>query len=199
MNDDEIRAPIECFVLLLNMIFNALLDTPRLILRGFNQESYHYLFSLEDNVIMDVLGLENVDELILEKNRYKGGYSTYNLTIQFFQLVAKEDNRILGWCGYHSWAKQHQRAEIFYMLKEERDRGKGIMTEAMEAVLEYGMREMALRRIEAFIAIDNPASYKLVENFGFRKEATIQHRYQFGDEVDWDFMYAWVRLDGTEA
>jgi ribosomal-protein-alanine N-acetyltransferase len=181
------------------MIFNALLDTPRLILRGFNQESYHHLFSLEDNVIMEVLGLENTDELMVEKNRYKGGYSTYNLTIQFFQLVAKEDNRVLGWCGYHSWAKQHQRAEIFYMLKEEGDRRMGIMTEAMEAVLEYGKREMALRRIEAFIAIDNPASYKLVEKFGFRKEATIQHRYQFGDEVDWDFMYAWLKEDSKQC
>ena len=181
------------------MVFNVEVVTQRLILRGFNQESYHHLFSLEDNVIMDLLGLENTDELMVEKNRYKGGYSTYNLTIQFFQLVAKEDKRVLGWCGYHSWAKQHQRAEIFYMLKEERDRGKGIMTEAMEAVLEYGMREMALRRIEAFIAIDNPASYKLVEKFGFRKEATIQHRYQFGDAVDWDFMYAWLKEDSKQC
>jgi ribosomal-protein-alanine N-acetyltransferase len=181
------------------MIFNVELDTQRLILRGFNQVSYDKLFLLEDDLIIELLGLSGIEELAFEKERYKGGYSTYNLTIQFFQLVAKKDNRFLGWCGYHSWAKQHQRAEIFYMLKEKGDRRKGIMTEAMEAALEYGKREMALRRIEAFIAIDNPASYKLVEKFGFRKEATIQHRYQFGDEVDWDFMYAWVRLDGTEA
>ncbi len=177
------------------MIFNVELDTQRLILRGFNQVSYDKLFLLEEDLIIELLGLSGIEELAFEKERYKGGYSTYNLTIQFFQLVAKEDNRFLGWCGYHSWAKQHQRAEIFYMLKEEGDRGKGIMSEAMKAVLEYGKQEMALRRIEAFIAIDNPASYKLVEKFGFQKEATIQHRYQFGDEVDWDFMYAWLRED----
>jgi ribosomal-protein-alanine N-acetyltransferase len=73
------------------------------------------------------------------------------------------------------------------------------MTEAMESVMNYGKQEMALRRIEAFIATNNPASYRLVEKFGFQKEATIQHRYQFGDDVDWDFMYAWVRLDGIET
>ena len=172
------------------MIFNALLDTPRMILRGFNQESYHHLFSHEDNVIMGVLGLENVDELMLEKSRYKGGYSTYNLTIQFFQLVAKEDNRILGWCGYHSWAKQHQRAEIFYKLNSDGDKRNGLMTEALEKVLEYGDIEMNLRRIEAFVATNNPASYRLLEKFGFQKEAELKFRYQFGDEVDWDFMYA---------
>lgn len=182
------------------MIFNVCLDTHRLHLRGFDQQSYHDLFAQYDREeIMSILGITTAEEFELEQFRYNGGYSTYNLTIQFFQLVGKEDNRVLGWCGFHSWAQQHQRAEIFYMLKEERDRGKGIMTEAMEAVLEYGMREMALRRIEAFVAIDNPASFKLVEKFGFRKEATIQHRYQFGDAVDWDYMYAWVRLDGIES
>jgi len=176
------------------MIFNKLLDTTRLILRGFNQESYHHLFALEDNVIMEVLDLENTDELLVEKNRYKGGYSTYNLTIQFFQLVAKEDNRVLGWCGFHSWAHQHRRAEIFYMLKSDADKRKGLMTEALEKVLEYGKIEMNLRRIEAFVATNNPASYRLLEKFGFQKEAELKFRYQFGDDVDWDYLYSliWV-------
>jgi [ribosomal protein S5]-alanine N-acetyltransferase len=173
------------------VFFNTTLETKRLVLRGFNQQSYDELFgSADDFEISKILGISTDEELELEKFRYKGGYSTYNLTIQFFQLVAKEDNRILGWCGYHSWAKQHRRAEIFYMLKNDDDKRKGLMSEALERVLEYGKTEMNLRRIEAFVATDNPASYKLVEKFGFQKEAEIQFRYQFGDEVDWDFMYA---------
>lgn len=182
------------------MIYNVCLETPRLELKGFDQQSYHDLFAQYDKEgVMSILGLTTEEEFELEQFRYKGGYSTYNLTIQFFQLVAKEDNRVLGWCGFHSWAKQHQRAEFFYMLKEESDKRKGLMSEAMEAVLGFGKSEMSLRRIEAFIATNNPASYRLVEKFGFQKEATIQHRYQFGDEVDWDYMYAWVRLDGSES
>jgi ribosomal-protein-alanine N-acetyltransferase len=173
------------------VFFNTTLETERLILRGFNQHSYDELFrSANDAEISAVLGISTAEELELEKSRYQGGYSTYNLTIQFFQLVDKKDNRVLGWCGYHSWAKQHRRAEIFYMLKSDDDKQKGLMSEALERVLEYGKTEMNLRRIEAFVATDNPASYKLVEKFGFQKEAEIQFRYQFGDEVDWDFMYA---------
>lgn len=174
-------------------VYNTTLETPRMILRGFNQDSYDSLFSsANDFDISNVLGLSTVEELELEKFRYKGGYSTYNLTIQFFQLVDKKDNRVMGWCGYHSWAKQHRRAEIFYMLKRDEDKQKGLMTEAMQAVLEYGKTEMNLRRVEAFVATNNPASYKLVEKFGFKKEAEIQFRYQFGDEVDWDFMYSLI-------
>jgi ribosomal-protein-alanine N-acetyltransferase len=173
------------------VLFNTILETERLILRGFNQHSYDELFrSANDAEISTVLGISTVEELELEKSRYQGGYSTYNLTIQFFQLVDKKDNRILGWCGFHSWAKQHRRAEIFYMLKSEDDKRKGLMTETLGQVLAYGKTEMNLRRIEAFVAIDNPASYRLLEKFGFQKEAELKFRYQFGDEVDWDYLYA---------
>ena len=175
------------------MIYNTRLDSPRLLLKGFNQESYDKLFNqCSEGSIKEYLGLQSDEELEFERSRYKGGYSTYNLTIQFFQLVAKEDNRILGWCGYHSWAKQHRRAEIFYMLKREEDKRNGLMSEALQSVLEYGKTEMNLRRVEAFVATNNPASYKLVEKFGFKKEAEIQYRYQFGDDVDWDFMYSLI-------
>lgn len=173
------------------MIFNVQLETARLVLRGFNQQSYHDLFSqCEQQEIMTILGISTQVEFELEQFRYKGGYSTYNLTIQFFQLVDKKDNRMLGWCGFHSWSQQHRRAEVFYMLKHDADKQKGLMTEALAAVLNFGRTTMNLRRIEAFIATNNPASYKLVEKFGFQKEAEIKHRYQFGDEVDWDYMYA---------
>lgn len=176
------------------MIYNNSLNTPRLTLLGFNQQSYHDLFAHHDRTeIMSILGIQTQEEFELEKFRYDGGYSTYNLTIQFFQLVDKEDNRVLGWCGFHSWAKQHRRAEVFYSLKLDQDKRKGLMSEALEAVLNYGKQEMNLRRIEAFVAINNPASFKLVEKFGFKKEAEIQHRYLFGDDVDWDFMYAWIK------
>ncbi len=104
----------------------------------------------------------------------------------------KESQRVLGWCGYHSWAQQHKRAEVFYLLKNEIDKQKGIMSEALNEVLKYGKTEMNLRRIEAFVAINNPASYRLLEKFQFKKEAEIQHRYQFGDEVDWDYLYALI-------
>jgi L-amino acid N-acyltransferase YncA len=80
------------------------------------------------------------------------------------------------------------------MLKSDDDKRKGLMSEALEKVLEYGKTEMNLRRIEAFVATDNPASYRLLEKFGFQKEAELKFRYQFGDEVDCDFMYSLIFL-----
>lgn len=167
------------------------LETPRLLLNSFDQSTFDAIFSsFEEPEIRQIFGHLNDEEYELECTRYKGGYSVYNLTIQFFQLVEKQTNEVLGWAGYHSWAKQHHRAEIFYSLKKEEYKRKGYMSEALKPILEYGKNEMDLHRIEAFVAIDNVPSNRLMEKFGFQKETTLKHRYQFGDEVDTDNFYS---------
>ncbi|MEY5002029.1 MAG: hypothetical protein RLZZ211_2065 [Bacteroidota bacterium] len=166
------------------------LETQRLKLFLFDQQSYDDIFALASKQeIMQIFGHQNDKEYELECARFKGGFSTYNLTIQFFQLFEKETNAIIGWAGYHSWAKQHHRAEIFYSLKKDEYKRKGYMSEALQPILDYGKTEMDLHRIEAFVATDNIASNRLMEKFGFQREATIKHRYQFGDDVDTDHMY----------
>jgi ribosomal-protein-alanine N-acetyltransferase len=168
-----------------------LLATPRLNLISFDQQTYDSIFTrCEKQEIMQIFGHLNDEEYELECSRYKGGFSTYNLTIQFFQLVDKNTNTVIGWAGYHSWAKQHHRAELFYSLKKDEYKRKGYMSEALQPILDYGKNEMDLYRIEAFVATDNLPSNRLMEKFGFQREATLKHRYQFGDEVDTDHMYS---------
>ncbi|MEN9698914.1 MAG: hypothetical protein RLZZ301_112 [Bacteroidota bacterium] len=167
------------------------LESERLLLRGFNQETYDHLFSgCSKEEIMTCLGVETEEEFAFEKFRYEGGYSNYNQTIAFFQLVLKESQQVIGWAGYHSYAKMHFRAELFYSLKKDEFKRNGYMSEALVPILAFGKNDLQLRRIEAFVAIDNVASNRLMEKFGFQKEATIKHRYQFGDEVDTDHMYS---------
>ena len=171
--------------------FQPLLATPRLNLISFDQQTYDSIFAgCDKQEIMQIFGHQNNEEYELECSRYKGGFSTYNQTIQFFQLVLQDSGEVLGWAGYHSWAKQHHRAELFYSLKSDAFKRKGYMSEALEFILNYGKNEMDLYRIEAFVATDNIPSNRLMEKFGFQKEALLKHRYQFGDEVDTDNMYS---------
>ncbi len=175
------------------MYYNSFLETPRLILRGMNQQSYDDLFqNHSDSEIKTILGISEDSELETEKSRYQGGYSTFNITIQVFQLVLKEDMRIIGNCGFHSWAKQHRRAEVFYSLKNDLDKRNGYMSEALHEVLKYGIEIMNLRRIEGFVAVTNPASYLLLEKFGFKQEAKLKHRYLFDDGEEWDYFYSFL-------
>ena len=47
---------------------------------------------------------------------------------------------------------------------------KGLMTEALKAVLNYGFTELKLHRIEALIDAQNEPSLKLLLRYGFSKE-----------------------------
>ena len=89
----------------------------------------------------------------------------------------KSTEKIIGWCGFHTWYLDHFRAEIGYGLFDENFKNKGIMTEAMKAILEYGFKQMKLHRIEAFIGTYNIPSLKLVEKFGFTKEGILRNHY----------------------
>ncbi len=64
--------------------------------------------------------------------------------------------------------------------------GKGIMTEAMSAILTYGFSELGLHRIEAVIDIENVRSKNLLFKPGFSYEGNLRQRYflrdQFFDE-----------------
>ncbi len=47
--------------------------------------------------------------------------------------------------------------------------GQGIMKEAAEKIIEYGVQTIGLKRIEAFTHKDNQSSTKLLDKFDFKK------------------------------
>ena len=51
--------------------------------------------------------------------------------------------------------------------------GKGITSEAIKVVIEYGFEQMQLHSIEAVIDPENNASEKVLQKNGFVKEAHI--------------------------
>ncbi|MCY7541071.1 GNAT family N-acetyltransferase [Bacillus pumilus] len=76
-------------------------------------------------------------------------------------ISLKEDPAIIGSCGFLNLEKQHYRTEIGYELHHDHWR-KGIMSEAIAAVLRYGFQEMDLNRIEAIIDPANTASISII-------------------------------------
>ena len=53
----------------------------------------------------------------------------------------------------------------------------GYMKEALPAVLDYGFRVMGLKRVEAFLSLENTPSLKLVRSLGFKEEGTLRDHY----------------------
>jgi ribosomal-protein-alanine N-acetyltransferase len=86
------------------------------------------------------------------------------------------DDRLIGSCGHWRLMKEHHRSEIGYDLLPEHW-GKGIMTEALRAVLHFGFSRMGLHSTEAQIEPDNLRSRRVLEKLGFQRDGLIRENY----------------------
>ncbi|MBW4562497.1 MAG: GNAT family N-acetyltransferase [Mojavia pulchra JT2-VF2] len=86
-------------------------------------------------------------------------------------IARKEDNLIIGSCGYS--IRNCFQAEIGYELAREHWR-KGLMTEALKAIIQWGFSQLDLNRIEALVMVENNASIKLLANLKFVEEGLLR-------------------------
>jgi len=93
-------------------------------------------------------------------------------------ITMKNYEPLVGTIGFWRIMKEHHRAEIGYLLDTELQ-GKGIMQEAITAVLDYGFSIMKLHSVEANVNPDNTASIKLLERKNFVKEAYFKENYYY--------------------
>ena len=84
-------------------------------------------------------------------------------------VAEKRGDRCLGMVNYHHREPHNRRLEIGYILAPGQQ-GKGLMTEAMQAVLDHCFVQLGVHRVEALIHPDNAASIRLATRLGFRLE-----------------------------
>lgn len=170
------------------------LNTQRLILRRIDPEVLTYLHQEEnEEELIKVLGLNSKEELKRERERYSKGRWTFNKSFCYFQLILKNQGRIVGWCGYHTWFLDHDRAELGYELYLAEDREKGYMGEALPEVLSYGFAQMELHRIEALVGPQNIPSLKLIDKYLFQKEGRLIEHYKRDGKYEDSVMYALLK------
>ncbi|HMW39322.1 MAG: GNAT family N-acetyltransferase [Saprospiraceae bacterium] len=156
----------------------TLIDTPHLTLKGLTPKIMNDIFAQLSKVdIMRVLGHHSDDDYVAEEKKYLGGYSSYNRSFLLFLLVEKSSDIIIGRCGFHNWNDEHQRAELGYVMTDQSFRNKGFMSEAVEAVLNYGFNVLRLNRIEALVGRNNIPSLKIMRKFGFVQEGCMRRHY----------------------
>jgi RimJ/RimL family protein N-acetyltransferase len=111
-----------------------------------------------------------------------------------WMLADPEDDRLLGTISLFDLADGS--AEVGYWAHPEA-RGRGLMTEAVGLVVAHAFRPaeeggLGLRRLAAFVAVDNAASRHVVETVGFRQtgvqRAALRTRVGFSDLVGHDLL-----------
>lgn len=99
-------------------------------------------------------------------------------------ITLKGNTKLIGIIGHYRISPENHRCEIGYMILPEYW-GKGIVTEAIKVVLEYGFDDLQMHSIEAVIDPENKASEQVLLKNGFVKEAHIIENEYFEGKF-WD-------------
>ncbi len=171
-------------------------ETERILLRDFKHEDRAGLLELRSNKeAMKYIDnypfgtLEEADERIkLQKDDFneKRGIT--------WAMEEKGTGRFMGYFGFFNMMLRHSRAEAGYMLLP-RFWNKGFMSETFKLLLPNAFDEMRFHSIEANVNPANAASIKLLENFGFKREAYYRENYFFDGKFLDSAVYSLLRED----
>lgn len=152
-----------------------LLETQRLLLRRITTNDVDAVFKLRSNpeimkYVPRPLAKNNDDALMHIANIEAKIEANEGIN---WAITLKDDRTMIGIIGNFRVIPEHFRAEIGYMLLPE-FHNRGIITEAIAEVVQYGFEHMGLHSIEAIIDPDNLASAAVLEKNHFIKEAHLK-------------------------
>ncbi|MGG9961067.1 GNAT family N-acetyltransferase [Ferruginibacter sp. SUN106] len=156
------------------------LTTERLVLRALTTADAGAIAALRSNEIVNqyldrpktttpgdaLLFIEKISKTLANK---EGAY---------WVIALKENNALIGTICYWNLIPEENIAEIGYELHPD-FHGKGIMQEAIEAVIDYGFNEMNVEIITAIPIAANTPSRKLLKRNNF----TIDDSGKYAGEV----------------
>ncbi|OAK33516.1 GNAT family N-acetyltransferase [Bacillus wiedmannii] len=150
------------------------LETERLVLRWFDIKDAPFILELvNDPAWIQFIGdkrIKNLDDA--KKYILNGPVDMYNkMGFGLYLVERKEDFTPLGMCGL---IKRDSLEDVdigFAFLEKFRSKGYGF--ESASAVIDYGVRNLGMKRIVAITTIDNINSGKLLEKVGLQFEKII--------------------------
>lgn len=99
----------------------------------------------------------------------------YDTAEDYFQWAIRENGVCIGRMSLVV-NRRHQGGTVAYSLAE-RVWGKGYMTEALTRVIDFAFDELGLNRIEGDHFAENPASGRVMEKSGMKKEGYARQKY----------------------
>lgn len=160
---------------MLNHKGTTTLTTERLILRRFKQEDAEDVFQnwTKDPAVTKFLSWmshESIDttrQMVGEWIKQYEDSNKYNWCI-----TLGDEGKAIGHITVTQLNEKNQRCDIGYVLGSAYW-GKGIMTEALQAVTEFLFNQVDMNRIQAMHDTKNPASGKVMQKVGMSYEGTM--------------------------
>lgn len=157
----------------------TILETERLTLRQFTLMDAPFILELLNTPTwLRFIGDRGVRSLEDAENYLRNGsIKSYEVNgFGFYAVVEKESQKLIGMCGL---IKRDNLDDIdigFAFLPDLI--GKGYGTEAAQAILNYSLNQLKIKRLVAIVNPDNVASISVIKKIGMKFEKLIA----FGEE-----------------
>ncbi|WP_026711473.1 GNAT family protein [Flavobacterium filum] len=163
-----------------------ILESDRLLLRAVTVDDVNEVMELRGNpetmkfiprplATSPEMAMEHI-AMITEKIENNTGIN--------WAITLKGNPKLLGVIGHYRIQTENYRSEIGYMLLPDYQ-GKGIVSEAINLVLDYGFNVLNFHSVEAVVDPENHVSGIVLEKNGFVKEAHFLEN-EYWDGKFWD-------------
>jgi len=148
------------------------LTTERLALRCLELSDDKQLLRLRSNKIVNKYIVrpkqKNIKEIRTFINKINNGIKQNEWI--YWVISLKDIPTLIGTICFWNFSSEKNVAELGYEL-EPAFQGKGIMSEALKKIIEFGFKEIDLITIEAYTHKNNNDSTKLLQKYNFKQEA----------------------------
>lgn len=176
------------------------IDTERLVLRPLGAADAAALFAIfSDPQVTRYLSRPawtSIDQAHLRLGQDADAMAAG--TLLRLGIERRADQALVGECLLFNLVPTCRRAEIGYALAPAAW-GRGLMHEALAALIDFGFAQLALNRIEADIDPRNGASATTLERLHFRREGLLRERWIVQGEVSDSAWYGLLAADWAAA
>lgn len=151
------------------------LETKRLLLRKMKKDDAPDMFAYASDPDVTRYLLWSPHASLAHTKKYLAYLEKQYRAGRFYDwaVVEKSSGRMIGTCGFASVVPEDLRAEIGYVLNP-RWWGRGLASEAVLAVMEFGFFELGLHRIEARFMEGNDRSFAVMKRCGMTFEGMLR-------------------------
>lgn len=152
--------------------------TQRLLLRKFSIDDAPAMFKnwASDEIVTKYLTWSPHESVEETKSILQSWCEEYPKT-DYYNWAIEFQGQPIGNISVVRFSEKHEWAEIGYCMQHELW-NKGIMTEAVSAVINYLFSQVNVHRVEIDFDSDNPASGKVAQKCGLLLEGTRRESYK---------------------
>jgi [ribosomal protein S5]-alanine N-acetyltransferase len=176
------------------------LTTTRLNMRQLRLSDAEAIFAYKSNPqVTHVYGQEphqTINDTLAWIQRQQDSYA--NRDAINWCVTFTGDDHVIGSCTFWNFDFDSRCVEIGYELHLAYW-SQGIMSEAVQTMIDYGFGEMGLNRLEACPYSGNPASTALLLKLGFTHEGTLRQRHFFHGQFEDQLYFGLLREEWLKS